>query len=63
MNGEPNGRGERTYPNGDIYVGDFIHGKRHGDGKLTRPKDKLTSKASGLMTIYLIYISIHILTL
>ena len=39
MNDQPHGQGKRTYPNGDIYVGDFVQGKRHGDGKLTRAKN------------------------
>eukprot|EP00908_Phaeocystis_cordata_P016495 Transcript_27755.p1 GENE.Transcript_27755~~Transcript_27755.p1 ORF type:complete len:381 (+),score=145.37 Transcript_27755:237-1379(+) len=32
QNGEPHGRGTRTYSNGDKYEGDFEHGKRHGTG-------------------------------
>ena len=30
-----NGHHEYTYYNGDIYIGDFLNGKRHGLGKLT----------------------------
>ena len=30
-----NGFGTATYPNGDVYAGDFKDGLRHGDGLYT----------------------------
>lgn len=29
------GKGVATYPNGDIYDGEFLNGVRHGKGKYT----------------------------
>jgi hypothetical protein len=29
------GFNKETYPNGDVYEGDFIEGKCHGNGKMT----------------------------
>lgn len=34
VNGEANGKGKMTYPDG-IYEGDFVNGKSHGKGKMT----------------------------
>jgi hypothetical protein len=31
----PHGHGVITWPNGDIFEGEFKHGKRHGQGKRT----------------------------
>ena len=33
MNGKFNGKGEYKWPGGQIYVGDFINGLKHGFGK------------------------------
>ena len=35
QDGQPHGRGEMTYSNGDTYKGSFVNGKRSGDGRLT----------------------------
>jgi hypothetical protein len=34
--GYPHGKGTYTWANGDVYKGDFVMGKREGDGQLTR---------------------------
>ena len=36
-NGQPNGYGSSTFPNGTKYVGKFKNGKKHGQGALTMP--------------------------
>lgn len=33
--GNPHGRGELSYTNGEIYEGEFVHGLREGRGKMT----------------------------
>ena len=30
---EPHGRGKEYYPNGEIYTGDWVNGRKHGKGK------------------------------
>lgn len=37
---QPEGRGELKYPNGLIYEGDFVEGKRHGFGKMIFPESE-----------------------
>ena len=39
-NGEPNGQGTETYPNGNKYVGEYKDGKKHGQGTYTWGKGK-----------------------
>lgn len=34
-----NGRGTYTYANGDIYVGNWLDGKQHGDGEMLYAED------------------------
>ena len=34
VKGIPNGKGEKTYSNGDVYTGEFIKGKKEGFGKM-----------------------------
>lgn len=29
---ERHGKGKATLPNGDVYEGQYVHGKRHGQG-------------------------------
>jgi len=41
------GKGELRYPNGDVYVGQFKGGKRHGKGVLT-PASVINTLISGL---------------
>ena len=36
-NGEPNGQGTFTFPDGEKYKGKFKDGEYHGQGKLTYP--------------------------
>ena len=36
-NGEPNGQGTYTFPDGKKYVGEFKDGKEHGKGTYTYP--------------------------
>jgi hypothetical protein len=33
VNGAPHGMGKLTWPNGDVYDGNFKFGKRNGQGK------------------------------
>ena len=35
QNNRRNGHGTHQYGNGDLYVGQFIDAKRHGEGKMT----------------------------
>ncbi|TNV82428.1 hypothetical protein FGO68_gene4340 [Halteria grandinella] len=37
--GKQTGPGKRLYPNGDIYDGEYVESKKHGEGILTRKKD------------------------
>ena len=37
VNGEPNGRGTLTFPDGDKYVGEFVNGLPDGQGTETNP--------------------------
>jgi len=37
-NGSRNGLGKMTYPNGDIYHGEWVDGKMHGEGSYTYKK-------------------------
>jgi len=32
---------KKTYSNGDVYEGDFVDGKRHGNGKMTYADGKV----------------------
>jgi len=34
-NGKMHGQGSYTFENGDIYQGEYVHGQKHGHGKLT----------------------------
>ena len=36
-----NGKGEIKYVNGESYIGDFLNGKRHGNGKLYNAKQQI----------------------
>ncbi len=39
--GVPDGRGERFYANGNVYLGQWEAGKRHGYGELRGPRGSL----------------------
>ena len=39
-NGEPNGQGTFTFPDGEKYVGEFKDGEQHGQGTLTSKEGK-----------------------
>lgn len=32
---ERHGSGKNVFPNGDVYEGSYVHGKRHGKGTYT----------------------------
>jgi len=35
VDGKSHGKGKYTWPNGDVYEGDFVDDKKHGKGKFT----------------------------
>lgn len=39
LNGQMNGKGKLIYENGEYYAGDFVNGKRHGQGEYGKLND------------------------